>query len=317
MLVSTASTALPVHSFDNTLGALLIGEILAAVLFGAATVQISIYCRRCERDGRVMRCAIALLWILDLVHLGFTSHSMYDYMVTNYMNPEVLLYCPWSFAANMVVGNISQVIVTGIFAYRIWKLSGKVWPLLFMIPPTLCNSAGAIAVTALLHKFPLYEDFRRRYSWIWCATFIAWTVCDCIIAVSLCTILARRRTGFQRTDSLIRTLILYTISTGALTSSIAITSAITYAVMPHNFIFIAISTILPKLHINSVFALLNSRDAMRKRISAPISIHISKLVAGLDRPAAPTRSEDASGRMVANVGVQSIEIMLEEMYVHA
>ncbi|KIP06934.1 hypothetical protein PHLGIDRAFT_441751 [Phlebiopsis gigantea 11061_1 CR5-6] len=54
---------------------------------------------------------------------------------------------------------------------------------------------------------------------------------------------------------------------------------IQYATMPHNFIFIAFAMVLPKLFLNSLLALLNSRDVMRDMYDGqPVSIHFSKFV---------------------------------------
>lgn len=80
--------------------------------------------------------------------------------------------------------------------------------------------------------------------------------------------------------------------------------------MPHNFIFIAFAMVLPKrkwcgcqrhasisliiytVMLNSLLALLNSRDAMRDMYSGqPISIHISKFAAS-DQSSDPRAHSD-------------------------
>lgn len=85
-------------------------------------------------------------------------------------------------------------------------------------------------------------------------------------------------------------------------SSVAIASVITFAVMPHNFVFIVLAMILPKLMLNSLLALLNSRDSMRERISGPISIHLSKLSADSETPSEEVRRRDKDQSVEMSVG---------------
>ncbi|KAI0701758.1 hypothetical protein C8Q76DRAFT_240791 [Earliella scabrosa] len=74
-----------------------------------------------------MRRLVIALWILDSVHLGFISHAVYEYTVTNYGNLVAALRPTWSVLAHIIVTGTTDGIVRGIFCHRIWKLSnGKV-----------------------------------------------------------------------------------------------------------------------------------------------------------------------------------------------
>ncbi|KAI0788992.1 hypothetical protein BC629DRAFT_471674 [Irpex lacteus] len=193
----------------------------------------------------------------------------------------------------------SEVLVTAIFAYRIWRFSGKTWPVLLIIPPTLIGFAGAAAIGNYALKVPVYEEFKKHYAWIWYLTFGAQSFADIAIAATLSVILIKRRTGFRKTDSVIRTLIVYSMNTCALTSSASVASIITYAIMPDNFIFIAFAMVLPKLMLNSLLALLNSRDSIRdKSGSEPLSIHLSNFATASVRtmPDEPPRHSGLGSR---------------------
>ncbi|EGO05400.1 hypothetical protein SERLA73DRAFT_174542 [Serpula lacrymans var. lacrymans S7.3] len=82
---------------------------------------------------------------------------------------------------------------------------------------------------------------------------------DLVIALSMCHLLASSRTGFTRTDMKIKMLIIYTVSTGCMTSCCSITTVITGAMMPQNFIFIAFEIMLVKMYSNSFMAMINAR----------------------------------------------------------
>ncbi|EKM53076.1 uncharacterized protein PHACADRAFT_210798 [Phanerochaete carnosa HHB-10118-sp] len=291
----------PLH-LDSTLGALVIAEILVAVLYGIASVQVYVYLSHSPRDSSFMKGTIFFLWILDSLHLTFTTHGVYHYAVTSFMNPLALTQCPWSFAADMFAGDPIEVIVTLIFAHKIYKLSGSIWPLIFIVPPQLLSWVASIAVAVLELKFPSYHELEQRFAWIWYTVFSLQAFSDCAIAAILCTILIRRRTGFKRTDSLIRTLVLYSINTCALTSSVSVASVVTYAAMPHNFIFIGLGVILPMLMSNSLLALLNSRDMLRDMHAGQVaSVHFSRLANILSSSDAP------DGRRAAHVRAEGVK----------
>ncbi|KAI0788991.1 hypothetical protein BC629DRAFT_1440174 [Irpex lacteus] len=105
---------------DNTLGAILVAEILVSMLFGMTTLQIYIYFNRNPRDNSWMKGAVSsgthflhgldlifsgsqmiALWILDALHPILTSHTLYHCTVLNFMNPLALTTCPWSFALSL------------------------------------------------------------------------------------------------------------------------------------------------------------------------------------------------------------------------
>ncbi|OBZ69417.1 hypothetical protein A0H81_10682 [Grifola frondosa] len=81
-----------------------------------------------------------------------------------------------------------------------------------------------------------------NFSWILYLNFGAALTADFIVTVSLCWLLARHRTGFQRTDLIIR----LHLRTNSLHSTSAFCCLITFIKMPDNFIFIAFYFVKPK-----------------------------------------------------------------------
>ncbi|KJA22397.1 hypothetical protein HYPSUDRAFT_656476 [Hypholoma sublateritium FD-334 SS-4] len=95
------------------------------------------------------------------------------------------------------------------------------------------------------------------------ASFGTAVLVDSLIAVSLCILLVRNRTGFKQTDSVVSRLMLFTINTGLLTSIAAVACFVTYAIWPQRFIFMGIYFALSKLYANSLLASLNARNVLR------------------------------------------------------
>ncbi|KAI0939161.1 hypothetical protein AcV5_000654 [Taiwanofungus camphoratus] len=177
----------------------------------------------------------------------------------------------WSITAHVLVAALNDVIVRGLFCRRVWKLSGRNLLLMACIVlSSLLSFAGLLACTIKGFAFHSFSDFANSSVGLGAAAFA-----DVLIATSLCVLLRRCRTGFSRTDSVVRTLIVYSVNTGALTSLCAIASLVTYAVMPDSYVFLAIYFVLPELLLNSLLATLNARSSLRERNAGslvPISL---------------------------------------------
>ncbi|KAF7416322.1 hypothetical protein PC9H_002587 [Pleurotus ostreatus] len=85
----------PELRLDNTLGALFLGNIGAAIFYGITSVQTYIYFKNCSRDSLSLRNSIWFLWVLDTVHLAFITHALYLYCVSNFANPAFLQGSIW------------------------------------------------------------------------------------------------------------------------------------------------------------------------------------------------------------------------------
>jgi len=88
---------------------------------------------------------------------------------------------------------------------------------------------------------------------------------DVLIALSLSWLLYHKKTGFARTDSVVMTLMSYSISSGLLTSVVCVGTVISYVIRPTTLIPDAFFWTLAKLHVNSLLAMLNSRNSILER----------------------------------------------------
>lgn len=103
---------------------------------------------------------------------------------------------------------------------------------------------------------------------------------DLSVTLSLIWLLVKSRTGFRRTDNVIDTIMLYTVNTAFIVGIDSAISAITYLIMPSNFIFMAFYLLTSKLYLNAYLAMLNARDDMRKTIHEPASLQLSSISDG-------------------------------------
>ncbi|KAH9045956.1 hypothetical protein EDB84DRAFT_760047 [Lactarius hengduanensis] len=93
----------------------------------------------------------------------------------------------------------------------------------------------------------------------------------------MCWSLYRKRTGFAKTDSIVLTLMAYSINTGLVTSLLGTAAIISLVVSPFSMIWLALCWVMCQCGINSMFALLNSRDYIRGRTSVETSFNLSSI----------------------------------------
>jgi len=104
-----------------------------------------------------------------------------------------------------------------------------------------------------------------RESWLLYTALASGVFGDVLITTSICVLLNHNRSGFKSSDSLINTLMVYTINTGLVTSLCAMACLVSFAIWPHTFIFVAIYFVLGKLYVNTILAVLNTRSFLRTR----------------------------------------------------
>ncbi|TDL18395.1 hypothetical protein BD410DRAFT_793282 [Rickenella mellea] len=294
--------------FDNTLGVILVGGMLAAVLFGITIMQVYIYFVRSKNDPRLMKGVVGALWLIDALHIILIIHTLYYYMVDNYLSPLAIISPTWSFKVDLMVTHVSDFLVRCIFARRVWILSRGNW--------LLTSSVMALAIVVIIggFGFAIKSFFMRSYAdfhelaWLIYAVLGTDVVADIWIASWLCFLLNRSRSGFKRTDSMISTLMLYTINTGVLTCICAVGCFVSYATMPNNFIFIGFYMLLPKLYLNALLATLNARDGLRDKINSQPLIAMSNIsnLSGSGQQQSVTLAEKDGLRHHLSVNIETV-----------
>ncbi|KAH0825797.1 hypothetical protein J3R83DRAFT_8853 [Lanmaoa asiatica] len=267
---------------DNTLGALLIGGLFASAFWGITSVQTYIYYQRCPNDGLVLKLIVAILWFLDTFDACLTSHILYHYLVINYTNPSSIATPLWSLIVHTAVTSVTDVLIRCdgniVLTSIVWIIS----------PCDLIVGLSKHPFENNIDELKALQQLRRKRRFqlvsltqldvlapLLYVSFVTSFAGDLYVFVVPCYYLFKSRTGFKSTDTLLNTLIGYTITTGeihphpflailmnvlkgALTSIDAILGTTLYAVMPTNYIFMAFYFNLAKLYINSYLVLPSS-----------------------------------------------------------
>jgi len=101
---------------------------------------------------------------------------------------------------------------------------------------------------------------RIRMAGLWMYVLV-----DTMVAAMMCWCLYRKRTGFARTDSMIMTLMAYTIKSGFLLSALGAGVTIGYLVAISTQLYVAFYLVMSRCFMNTLYAMLNTRDYVRDR----------------------------------------------------
>ncbi|KAJ8495068.1 hypothetical protein ONZ51_g1910 [Trametes cubensis] len=228
-------------SASDTIGAILIGALVSAVLSGTVTTQAFIYFRLYGSDDYKRNTfMVSLLWFvtpyslseytvhffkrgLDALHSSMAFASTWIYLIRHWGDDTVYDFIPWTIALTVAFTAIVTLISHCFFAHRVYVLSGFSW---WLTVPILVLAGGrlvsALVSTSEMMTLQSYEAFVDRVGWVFTMGLSLSTAVDVLITLSLITLLQRSRTGFSTlTDHLIDTVTLYTVETGLVTRYIA------------------------------------------------------------------------------------------------
>ncbi|TFK73030.1 hypothetical protein BDN72DRAFT_894272 [Pluteus cervinus] len=216
---------------DNTMGAAFIGVIFAGILYGVSCVQTWYYFNRYPTDAWYIKSLVGAVWAFDTVHQALISHTgVHRTTCTRILDIE-------SMAINYILTILIIALVLSGFAcstaFTIESMQLETWAELAELKG-LSMTVNVLAV-----------------------------VTDVIIAAALFFYLHRSRTGFKRSDTMISKLIMFTVSTGLLTSICAVASLLTIVIWGETLIYVAFYFSLGRLYSNSILATLNARKSIR------------------------------------------------------
>ncbi|KAJ7825697.1 hypothetical protein B0H13DRAFT_2680885 [Mycena leptocephala] len=164
---------------------------------------------------------------------------------------------------------------------RVWRFSQRNIIVTATVVALTLSELGAYTVKSFQNPFvETLQNLKVLASF----SLEAGVLTDVFTACALCFFLRKFRTGQKRADSLVNTLTIYAVNTGAFTATISLLTLIFYDLRPRNFQFMAFYFILSKLYAISFLCTLNTRKIIRGK--------------GTDRDDGPTTG--ASGNISGN-----------------
>ncbi|KAH9161141.1 hypothetical protein EDB89DRAFT_2235266 [Lactarius sanguifluus] len=276
----------PIVDIRNSFGAAFVGLLVSAILFGWTIAQTWVYFwNYCNRDSKSLKFFVAFVTSADALHTIMCTYAIYWYLVLNFGNVETLGDSMW--AMNVRHPELSyylhshsryfrptqlQVILSIVvggsvqfyYARRVYIVSRSIiCPILIVVVVVIGSGAG-LYLTAREFAF---KRFSSAHSSVW-PTYVALgsiALGDSLVAASMCWSLYHRRTGFAKTDSIILTLMAYSINSGLLTGLLGTATIICFIAIPNSLVWVVFSWAMSKCYVNSFLAMLNGRDYVRDR----------------------------------------------------
>ncbi|KAG1755526.1 hypothetical protein EDB19DRAFT_1661821 [Suillus lakei] len=287
----TLSTSLPdslrriysMGALDNTFGALLIGVVVSAILYGVTCVQTWYYFTRYTSDSWRIKLLVGAVLVSDSTHQALITHAVYVYFVTDFDITSDLEQVVWSVIVEVLFNGFTALMVQSFLTMHIYILSNKsITATLSVLSLVVAEFVLVVIYFAKAIKFTTFIEITELKSLSMSVNAVA-AAGDVLIAAYLCTLFQNHRTGFRSSDIVLNKLILYTISTGLLTSVCAVMSFISITVWHDTFIYIAFYFCLGRLYCNSLLATLNARKGLRSHFydnNIVLSLHGINFAAG-------------------------------------
>ncbi|KAF9511111.1 hypothetical protein BS47DRAFT_1347152 [Hydnum rufescens UP504] len=269
----------------NILGGSFVGSLLTALCFGVLTIQTSRYYHTFPDDRRPVKLVVGLLWTFEAFQLACCTQSLYRLSVTNYYNPVALERGTWEFSMFQINMVCSSVIVQTFFAYRLYSLSANLYVGVFVQVLVLIQFGFGAATSVRVNVILDFPGIVRECTWLIVTWLAIQAAADIVIAACMCLLLWHRRTGSRKTDSMINRMILYTISTGSVTSVLSCFVLMTFVKYGFHLSELTISMPLGGFYTVTMLANLHSRKTLQARLDTPtplelISSSIKNIIGG-------------------------------------
>ncbi|KAJ7618388.1 hypothetical protein FB45DRAFT_1033593 [Roridomyces roridus] len=197
-----------------TLGVFEIGGVCSTMLFGITSVQAFNYCRHYPKDALLIKLTVLSVWLLELAHGMVVWHGIFTLTVTFYGETSHIAQPPRTIWLSLLFSSLIVTIVQIFFANRIrvfsrrWIVSIICWLL------AIIDLGTSLAMLVILMERKHIDVLQVQYRWLTAVSLGLSSFVDVCIAVSLCVLLVRMRTGTHRktkrlTDKLIKWSIVY------------------------------------------------------------------------------------------------------------
>ncbi|KAF8910258.1 hypothetical protein CPB85DRAFT_1435349 [Mucidula mucida] len=262
------------ESLNSSMGALFIGMVLGAVLWGVSCVQTWYYFDNFGKDPVYLRVTVFVTWCSDTVHQALITHAVYTYVITGFGDRNGLNTVLWSIYLEVLFNGLTGFLVQSFFVHRIWTFRRNVSVVLFISALVAAEFAVSLAYVGLGMRLKTFDELVQIKGVSMSINGLA-AAGDVAISIAICTMLESSKSGFGWSNHVINRLMIFAINSGLLTSLCAIMSLICITALPDTLIYFVFYFIIRAsacyadftdyriVYSNSLLATLNYRKSMR------------------------------------------------------
>lgn len=249
----------------------LVGYVLATILYGISVTQVFLYFRNYPKDPGGIKFVVVLLWALDSAATGLVSYSLYSYLVKDFGKPAFEIDAiPRAFAAENGVTTAIIFITQMFFDYQIWIVSrNKTLTSIIAILSLSALVLGIVDTNNIYVNNNLQALDKKADNVIRGVIKGLCALADILMATGLIYYFRTKRTGVAKTEHILDKLVLYAASRGSLATLAQVLYFVIFTAFPHHVYWQPVHQILSKLYVNSVLASLNARNSIRVNEERP------------------------------------------------
>ncbi|KAJ7457607.1 hypothetical protein B0H11DRAFT_1738182, partial [Mycena galericulata] len=245
-------------------GVLLIGLFFNTYLYGICTYQFIVYVQSQFKDSLWIRFVVGALFATDTIHSGVAIYAGWDTCVANYPNPSSLAYVGWTIPFTAVATSLTAIITQIFLGHRVFLLTNS--KALFVLINILSVLGFVFGCMAGI-KSGLIDDFEMQSLAPLAPYVTAWlalqTSADLLITMCLSIALARSKTGFRTTDTIINRLIVGAIQTGLFASIFSIAGLFSFLLHRNTNLYAMFAYPIGRIYTNTLLNTLNARATMK------------------------------------------------------
>ncbi|KAJ7890912.1 hypothetical protein B0H14DRAFT_3855221 [Mycena olivaceomarginata] len=181
-----SATLQPGAPLDNTMGALYLGVVGSAILYGISLLQTVLYFTRYRRDPGYLKALVFVTLIFETLHMILIMHAVYYYLITNYYKTSELQVVVWS------VAGLTAALVQSFYAFRVYRISAKDVRLTGVIL-LLVGATSACGTAWVILAAPPTTGCALFYSPLAISINALSTSADVVITATLCYMLHKSR----------------------------------------------------------------------------------------------------------------------------
>ncbi|EKM49661.1 uncharacterized protein PHACADRAFT_214190 [Phanerochaete carnosa HHB-10118-sp] len=256
-MLSDASDSLSI--LRTMYGATLVGTLVGVFLSGIVSAQVYMYTRVYSNDRIGVKCMVALVWVMDLLHTCLICVASWMDLVERFGDWD-LDRITWSVGASVALTALVTFLVHCFLIYRIYMISnGNLYLTAPLAVLAFFRLVAATISTSEMIRLSSYQGFVHQYGYVFTMGLGSAVALDIVITAAMCFYLRRSKSRFSTMNDVIDTLMLYTVETGMITCVTTIASLACWVTMRKNLIFLGLHFTISKLYANSFLAILNSR----------------------------------------------------------
>ncbi|CAK5279689.1 unnamed protein product [Mycena citricolor] len=291
-------------SVGNTVGSMLLGALVAAMLSGVVHLLTFFYFRTYAADPLHFKLLVSRVYpvhpksslgwttrspvsgarfplpprktrmmtmgaprrLMDTLHSAFILEGIWNYVIPQIGSPAIHLdRIPGGVPISVLLTAIVTFLVHGFFAHRIFLLSKRSWAMAApVVALAVLRLAAAAVSTWEMFHYQSFAGFKDHADWIFTLGLSVSSVVDVYITACLFYLFRSSRSATSPFNQVIDQLILYAFEAGSLTAVGTIVTMICWVAMSRNLVFLGIHFVIGKLYASSFLITLSTRETIRR-----------------------------------------------------